>query len=80
MSRIKVVATYTLFFNGSLLVEEGLGYAICFDGLININEDSDFYFRPILPTLETTPHIIRKRYQVHTKAAQKFLEKLQEQQ
>ncbi len=80
ISRMKVVATYTLFFNGSLLVEEGLGYAICFDGLININEDSNLCFRPILPALETTPHIIWKRYQVHTKAAQKFLEKLQEQQ
>ena len=41
ISRIKMVATYTLFFNGSLLVQEGLGYAICFDGLINLNEDSD---------------------------------------
>ena len=80
MSRMKVVATYTLFFNGSLLVEEGLGYAICFDGLINLNEDSNLCFRPILPALETTPHIIWKRYQVHTKATQKFLEKLQEQQ
>lgn len=80
ISRMNVVATYTLFFNGSLLVEEGLGYAICFDGLININEDSNFCFRPILPALETTAHIIWKRYQVHTKAAQKFLEKLQEQQ
>ena len=80
MSRINVVATYTLFFNGSLLVEEGLGYAICFDGLINPSEDSNLCFRPIVPALETTPHIIWKKYQVHTKAAQKFLEKLQEQQ
>ena len=80
ISRIKMVATYTLFFNGSLLVQEGLGYAICFDGLINLNEDSDLCFRPIRPALEATPHIIWKRYQVHTKAVQKFLEKLQEQQ
>ncbi len=77
ISRLKVAATYTLLFNGSLLVEEGLGYAICFDGLINLNGNSKLYFRPIRPALEVTPHIIWKRYQVHTKAAQKFLEKLQ---
>lgn len=80
LSKIKVVATYTLFFNGSLLVEEGLGYALCFDKLINLNEDSNLCFRPLRPVIEATPHIIWKRYQVHTKAAQKFLEKLQEQQ
>ena len=80
LSKIKVVATYTLFFNGSLLVEEGLGYALCFDKLINLNKDSNLCFRPLRPVVETTPHIIWKRYQVHTRAAQKFLEKLQEQQ
>lgn len=77
--RLKIAATYTLLYNGSLFVEEGLGYAICFDGLINLNEDSNLCFRPIRPALEVTPHIIWKRYQVHTKAAQKFLEKLQAQ-
>lgn len=80
ISKLKIAATYTLFFNGSLLVEEGLGYAISFDGLINLNEDSILCFRPIRPSLETSPHIIWKKYQVHTKAAQKFLEKLREQQ
>lgn len=79
ISRLKIAATYTLLFNGSLLVEEGLGYAICFDGLINLTEDSNLCFCPIQPALEVTPHIIWKRYQVHTKAAQKFLEKLQAQ-
>lgn len=79
ISRLKIAATYTLFFNASLLAEEGLGYAISFDGLINLNEDSNLCFRPIRPLLETTPHIIWKRYQIHTKTARKFLEKLLEQ-
>lgn len=79
ISRLKIAATYTLFFNASLLAEEGLGYAISFDGLINSNEDSNLCFRPIRPLLETTPHIIWKRYQIHTKTARKFLEKLLEQ-
>ena len=75
--RLRVAATYTLLYNASLLVEEGLGYAVCFDGLIHVDEDSTLCFRPIRPALEVTPHMIWKRYQVLSKAAQKFLEKLQ---
>ena len=32
---LNVVATYNLVFNASLLVDEGLGYALCFDKLIH---------------------------------------------
>ena len=35
ISEIEVVATYNLLFNASLMVEEGLGYAIDFDKIIN---------------------------------------------
>lgn len=31
MSRLHIAATYTLLFNGSLMVRSGLGYALCFD-------------------------------------------------
>ena len=77
VSRLNIVATYTLLFNGSLLVDEGLGYAICFDKLINTTGDSSLCFRPLLPALETTASVVWKKYQVLTKAAEKFLEKLQ---
>ena len=35
ISELNVVATYNLVFNASLLVDEGLGYALCFDKLIH---------------------------------------------
>lgn len=35
-----VVATYNLLFNASLLVAEGLGYAIGLDKIINTGENS----------------------------------------
>ena len=35
MSELEIVATYNLLFNASLMVEEGLGYAIGFDKIIN---------------------------------------------
>ena len=77
VSELNVVATYTLLFNGSLLVEEGLGYAICFDKLINTTGDSNLCFRPLRPAVETSPSIVWKKYQVLTKAAEKFLKCLQ---
>ena len=35
LSTLNVIATYNLLFSASLLVDEGMGYAICFDKIIN---------------------------------------------
>lgn len=78
VSRLNIAATYTLLFNGSLLVEEGLGYAVCFDKLINTTGESQLCFRPLQPVQKTTASIIWKKYQVLSKPAQRFLEKLGE--
>ncbi|MCM1234364.1 MAG: LysR family transcriptional regulator, partial [Ruminococcus flavefaciens] len=40
LSALEIVATYNLVFNASLLVSEGLGYAIGFDKIINTSGDS----------------------------------------
>ena len=77
MSKLNIAATYTLLFNGSLFVEEGMGYAICFDGLINTSGESNLCFRPLRPVQHTTASLIWKKYQVLSKASQKFLEMLQ---
>lgn len=73
-----IVATYNLLFNGSLMVEEGLGYAICFDRIINISGDSPLCFRPLMPSSKSGMNIVWKKYQIFTKAAEYFLQKLQE--
>lgn len=75
---LHVVATYNLVFNASLMVEEGLGYAVCFDKLINVSGESNLCFRPLSPKMESEASIIWKRYQVFSKAAQKFIDTLQE--
>ena len=77
VSKLNIVATYNLLFNGSLLVEEGLGYAICFDKLMNTTGDSVLCFRPIKPEIETAPSIVWKKYQMFSKAAEKYLQQLQ---
>ena len=72
LSQLHIVATYNLVFNASLLVDEGLGYALCFDKLIN-TRGSSLCFRPFAPRLESTAYIIWKKYQVFSKAASAFL-------
>lgn len=74
---LNVVATYNLLFNGSLMVDEGLGYAISFDKIINV-EGTNLCSRPLLPDVQAEMHIIWKKYQTFTKAAEKFLMKMQE--
>lgn len=76
LSKLNVVASYNLVFNASLLVDEGLGYAICFDRLINVTGDSNLCFRPLFPKMEAEASIIWKRYQVFSKAALCYLDEL----
>lgn len=76
--KLNIAATYNLLYNGSLMVEEGLGYAICFDKLVNVSGDSNLCFRPLEPRIEARMSILWKKYQVFSKPAQKFLRKLQE--
>ena len=76
-SQLHIVATYDLLFNASLLVDEGLGYALCYDNLIN-TQGSNLCFRPFSPRLEARGFIVWKKYQVFSKAANIFLQYLRE--
>lgn len=78
MPDLNIVATYNLIFNASLLVDEGLGYAICFDKIINTTGTSSLCFRPLVPMLEQEMSVIWKKYQVFSKPAEKFIEVLRE--
>jgi DNA-binding transcriptional LysR family regulator len=77
-SDLNIVATYNLIFNASLMVDEGLGYALCLDKLINTTGESNLIFKPLYPELRVDIYIVWKKYQVFSKAAEKFLLKLQE--
>lgn len=74
---LNVVATYNLLFNATLLVEEGVGYALCIAGLINTSGDSELCFRPLSPALEANLDIVWKKYQVFSSAAALFLKRMQ---
>ena len=77
-SELEIIATYNLLFNASLMVEEGLGYAIGFDKIINTSGSSTLCFRPLFPGREEGMSIVWKKYQVFSKASEKFMEKLKD--
>lgn len=76
LSELEIVATYNLLFNASLMVEEGLGYAIGLDKIINTSGNTKLCFRPLSPKTEAGMHIVWKKYQVFSKASEKFIEKI----
>ena len=78
LSSLNIVATYNLIYNASLLVEDGLGYAICFDKLINTTGDSPLCMRPIVPTMKSTGYLIWKKYQVFSPVVQMFIDRVRE--
>lgn len=75
--QLNIVATYNLLYNGSLLVEEGVGYALCLDKIINTSGKSALLFKPFTPKLEARLDIVWKKYQMFSKAAKIFLNRLQ---
>ncbi len=77
-NQLNIVATYNLVYNASLLVAEGLGYALCLDRLVDTTDSSELCFRPLKPHLEARLNLVWKKHQIFSKAGEKFLEKLQE--
>lgn len=77
LSVLNVVATYNLIYNASLLVEDGLGVAICFDRLINVSGDSKLCIKPIIPRRENAGNLIWKKYQVFSPAVSLFIDRIQ---
>ena len=76
--KLNIVATYNLVYNASLMVEEGLGYALCLDKLVNTSEGSRLCFRPLKPKMDAHLDIVWKKYQVFSGAADRFLKNVQD--
>ncbi len=75
---LNIVATGNLLYNMSLLVEQGVGYAVSLDKIINTSGNSNLCFRPLYPELISHLDIAWKKYQVFPKHIQIFLQRLQE--
>lgn len=73
---LNTVATYNLIYNASLMVDEGIGYALTLDRLVNTSE-SNLCFRPLKPSLELGMYLVWKKSRVFSKASELFLGCLQ---
>ncbi|MBQ9384920.1 MAG: LysR family transcriptional regulator [Ruminiclostridium sp.] len=69
-----IVSTYNLVYNASIMVREGLGFALTLDKLINVSGDSELCFKPLDPPVYAPMYFVWNKYQPMTKAAEKFLE------
>lgn len=74
---LNVVATYNLIYNATFLVEHGVGYALCFDRLVNTS-GRNLAFRPITPELSVGLYIVTKKYQIFSPAAKAFYGKIKQ--
>lgn len=70
-----IAGSYTLLYNASLMVREGLGCALAFENIVN-TKGSDICCRPLKPEIFAQPFIAWKKNQVFSKASQVFLNAL----
>lgn len=75
--RLHFAATYDLAHNASLLAQEGFGYLLTFDHLVDVSERSGLAFVPLAPELRTRSHLIYRKYQIFSPAAEVFLNALE---
>lgn len=74
---LNIIATYNLIYNATLMVREGMGYALSLDKLVTLSDENHLTFRSLEPSLKAGLCLIWKKYQVFTPAAQLFLKELQ---
>jgi DNA-binding transcriptional LysR family regulator len=74
--KLNIVATFNLLYNASLMVESGLGYAVCINNLANTSAESPLCFRPLCPEIQSRLVLVWKKYRLLSKAEQVFLERL----
>ena len=76
-SGLNVVCTYNLLFNAAVMVEQGMGCALCFDHLADATEHSGLTFHPLTPAQEVRLYLTWKRYQIFSPAAELFMKRMQ---
>lgn len=73
---LNIVATYTLIYNATFMVEQGMGYAFCLNNLVDITGTRNLTFRPFRPEIRVDSYIVTKKYQVFSPAVKLFIDRL----
>ena len=77
-ARTHIVCQYNLLFNAAIMVEEGMGIALCLDRLADTSDHSALTFRPLAPRRQYRFRFVWKKYQVFTAASDLFLRRIRE--
>lgn len=75
--KYNIAATYNLLYNAAILVEEGVGIALCIENVIRDHAENPLCFRPLDPPMNVGLDIIWKKHCIFSKAAEIFLNELQ---
>ena len=78
VSKLNVVCTLDLSYNGSVLCREGVGYLLTFEGLCDTGADSPLCFKPLMPELTTNMYVVWRRNQQFTRAGEVFLQAMKD--
>ena len=74
--KLNLVSSYNLLFNASLLVEAGVGYALCLDNIVNTTGESNLCFRPLDPVLKSQVNLVWKKHQIFSRPSELFLSRV----
>lgn len=75
---LDIPAYYNILSNAALLVEAGMGCAVCLDGALSIHADPELCFRQIHPAHVTRSVILWKKNHLFSQAASLFVQTVQE--
>lgn len=70
---INIFATYNLLSNVTLLVEKGLGYAVCLQGALSLRDNTETCFVPLIPERSTQSVLIWKKNYIFNSATSLFI-------
>lgn len=73
---LNIIATYNLIYNATFMVEQGMGYGLCLENLVNTEGKRNLTFRPLEPELAVNAHLVVKKYQVPSRSAQLLLDEI----
>lgn len=74
---LNIIAEANLLYNPSLMVKAGMGYLFTLDGIIEPTVKNKLCYKPLKPELTAYSAVVWRKYQVFSKPAELFLQKLQ---
>lgn len=73
---LNIIATYNLVYNATFMVEQGMGFCLCLENLVNTDGRRNLTFRPLTPELPLDAYLVVKKYHVLSRSAQLLLGEL----